>query len=576
MDDIAQLKRRLERLEALHTVGQVIHSTLDLREALSLILREAVRLMRANSGTVSLVNPTTGFLEVEAIEGFPASARGLRLKVGEGITGWVAKTGQAARVSDVATDRRYVRLRPGVGAEMAVPLRVGDAVRGIINVDADRVDAFTAEDLELLQDLAAMAAPAIANTWLYEQARQKARLLESLVRVGQIINSTLSLDEALQAIVRETRALLGAKMCSLMMVDDSREWLDLRAHYGAGKEYVAKPRISLADSFIGIVIRRRKPMQLENVQKSGRYQNASLARKEGLVSLLSVPLLFSGKAIGTLNLYTGEPHTFSDEEVRTLSAYAELSALALEKARLYDRIVQVEETLRQSERLSALGLLAAEVAHEIRNPLTVIKMLHHSLALEFPATDPRATDVRIMGEKMDHLNRIVDRVLDFARGSEPQRTQVDVNQLVDDLGLLTRHTLRVHNVELVRRLDPRLPMISADATQLEQAFLNLTLNAVEAMPKGGRLTIRTRTLPIARPGQRPTHVMVRFRDTGEGMSEEQRKRAFSSLLQTTKPKGTGLGLAIVARVVDQHQGLVKVWSQLAKGTTISVVLPVGA
>jgi signal transduction histidine kinase len=131
-------------------------------------------------------------------------------------------------------------------------------------------------------------------------------------------------------------------------------------------------------------------------------------------------------------------------------------------------------------------------------------------------------------------------------------------------------------VELVRRLDPRLPMISADATQLEQAFLNLTLNAVEAMPKGGRLTIRTRTLPIARPGQRPTHVMVRFRDTGEGMSEEQRKRAFSSLLQTTKPKGTGLGLAIVARVVDQHQGLVKVWSQLAKGTTISVVLPVGA
>ncbi|MEO8127047.1 MAG: GAF domain-containing protein, partial [Bryobacteraceae bacterium] len=116
-------------------------------------------------------------------------------------------------------------------------------------------------------------------------------------------------------------------------------------------------------------IRRKKSMQLENVQSSGRYQNASLARREGLVSLLSVPLLYGGKAMGTLNLYTGEPHTFSDEEVRVLSTYAELSALALEKARLYDRIVSVEEELRQSERLSALGVLAAGIAHEIRNPL---------------------------------------------------------------------------------------------------------------------------------------------------------------------------------------------------------------
>lgn len=573
-EQLEQLRNRLDRLEALHLVGQVIHSTLDLREALQLVMREAVRLMRANSGSVCLVNPTTGFLELEAAHGLPSGARNLRLRLGEGITGWVARVGKPARVGDVTKDKRYFALRPGVRSELAVPLRVADEVRGVINVDSERLNAFSEEDQALLQDLATLAAPAIGNTWLYEQEKQKARLLESLVRVGKIINSTLNLDDALLVITREARTLLRAKVVSLLMLDDTGEWLELRAHFGAGKTYVEKPRLSVSESFIGIVIRRKKPMQLENVQSSGRYQNASLARREGLVSLLSVPLLYGGKAMGTLNLYTGEPHTFSDEEVRVLSTYAELSALALEKARLYDRIVSVEEELRQSERLSALGLLAAEIAHEIRNPLTVMKMLHHSLDLDFPVDDPRRTDVRIMGEKMDHLNRIVDQVLDFARSTEPRMETVDINQLLDDLSLLTRHKLRDQNVQLIRRLDVNLPTIIGDATQLEQAFLNLTLNAVEAMPQGGRLTVRSRTLPLNRDKERPTHVLVRFRDSGVGMSKEQSRRVFTSVLSSTKARGNGLGLAIVSRVIEQHQGKVRLWSQPGKGTTIALVLPI--
>jgi signal transduction histidine kinase len=285
-----------------------------------------------------------------------------------------------------------------------------------------------------------------------------------------------------------------------------------------------------------------------------------------------VPLLYSKQAIGTLNVYTATPHSFSDEEVRILSAFAELSAIAIEKARLYERIVDVEEHLRQNEKLSAIGLLAAEIAHEIRNPLTVMKMLFHSLDLRFAAGDPRSRDVEVMSQKMDLLDRIVEQVLDFARSSEPKLAPVNVNKLIEDLGLLTRHKLKNQNVQMLQQLDPNLPLLNADATQLEQAFLNLTLNAVQAMPQGGKLTISTRALNPRRAGE-PDRVAIEFKDTGQGMTQEQCKKAFTSLLSTTKPTGTGLGLAIVSRVVEIHRGEVNLKSAPARGTTITIVLP---
>ena len=182
-----------------------------------------------------------------------------------------------------------------------------------------------------------------------------------------------------------------------------------------------------------------------------------MARREGLVSLLSAPLVFGGQAIGTLNVYTGSPRSFSNEEVHILRALAELSAIAMEKARLYERVVDVEEQLRQNEKLSALGLLAAEVAHEIRNPLTVMKMLYHSLRLDFQPGDPRVKDDAILREKMEHLNKIVEQILDFARSTEPNLSAVNVNQLLDDLGLLTRHKLRNQRIQFVRDLPPTCP-----------------------------------------------------------------------------------------------------------------------
>ena len=293
-----------------------------------------------------------------------------------------------------------------------------------------------------------------------------------------------------------------------------------------------------------------------------------------MAALLSVPLLFGGQAIGTLSVYTGQPYNFSNDEVRILSALAELSAIAIHKARLYERVVDVEEQLRLNEKLAALGLLAAEVAHEIRNPLTVIKMLYHSLGLKFSEGDPRGKDASMIGEKIEHLNRIVEQILNFARTTEPRMVPVNLNELIDEMGLLVRHKLKHQNVQLERRLQPALPPVMGDAPQLEQAFLNLILNAAQAMPSGGTLTITSRSLSALRRAGRPTHVAVEFEDTGRGMTEEQRRGAFKSVLTTTKATGTGLGLAIVGRIIETHHGKLKIKCPPGGGTTVTILLPV--
>lgn len=570
--ELEALRERLHRLELLQRVSSVIHSTLDPQEAFQHIVHEMVTSLEAGSGSLVLVNPTNHVLEILAAEGLPESTLQLQLDLGEGLTGWVARTGMPARVGDVENDSRYVAVRKEIRSELVVPLEVDGEVRGVLNVDAEEMDAFSAEDQAWLEQLAQQAARVVQNTWLYEQIRHKARLFESLIHVSQTISSTLNLDDALNAVAKEGCSLMGSKICALQLLDESGQWLELRACYGANEAYLNKPPVEASESLLGFVVRRKKPVQVENVQTSSRYQQVDIAREEGLVSLLSVPLQFGDEAIGLISVYTGEPHTFSNEEIRILAALADLSAIAIEKARLYERIVDVEEQLRQSEKLSALGLLAAEVAHEIRNPLTVVKMLFHSLDLNFPREDPRSEDVRIMGEKMELLNKIVEQILDFARSTEPRPEPVNVNHIIEDLGLLTRHKLSNQGIKLSRELQADLPEIMADAVQLEQVFLNLTLNAVEAMPEGGNLSIITRLESMS--DENPVGcVTVEFIDTGVGMPQEQADHAFTSLLATTKARGTGLGLALVGRIVESHRGSIRIESRVGEGTAITIQLP---
>jgi two-component system, NtrC family, sensor histidine kinase HydH len=228
-----------------------------------------------------------------------------------------------------------------------------------------------------------------------------------------------------------------------------------------------------------------------------------------------------------------------------------------------DQILTIEEQLRRADRLSALGELAAGMAHEIRNPLASIRGTAEILQDGVAADDPRREFGRILIRETDRLNRVVQDFLDFARPAPADHARLDLNQLVQEILNLVTFQAEKSGVR-VEFLPGSVPVIAGDGEKLKQAFLNLALNAVQAMPQGGRLGVVTE----ATTGR----VVLSFQDTGAGIPAAELDRIFDPFF-TTRRNGTGLGLAITCRIVRSHGGTIEVDSQIGRGSAFRVYLP---
>jgi signal transduction histidine kinase len=546
-----------------------LRTLLHPQKALDRILAAAVRSTRADSGSFILVNPNSGLLDIEASHNLSERAKRVKLRPGEGITGWVATTGKPLRTGDVRDEKRYVSINAKVRSEMAVPVEMRGQVVGLLNVDSINVDAFSATDEARLVDMASEAAQWLEFAWEIDQLRLKSSQLTSLVDTAQLIISESNLDEILEQITVQTFRLMKTRLCSVFLLNDDGSELVLRACHGGTDLYRGKPNLRTEDSLLGSVVTRHKPITVVDVMKEKGYIQTDIARKEKLVSMLAVPLIFAGKTLGVLAVYTQQRHRFSNDEIKILSTLGDLSAVAIEKGRLLARVVDMEEKLRASERLSALGLLAAEIAHEIRNPLTVVQMLFHALVESMHPDATSKRDAELISEKMRQMNRILDQVLSFARSSEPIREPVPAEQLIDDVFLLTRHKLLQQGIEIRSTIAENLPLLRADREQIEQVLLNLILNAADAMPKGGILRLSAALEEL--DGE--SHFVLAVRDNGQGMSSDQMANLFAPFL-TYKESGTGIGLAIVKKIMENHQGKVHVESKLGHGTKFKLLFPI--
>ncbi len=564
-----KLRLKYRRLQLLLKISNISSSSLEPPRLLRKLLDVAVKTTRATSGSIMLVDPNTGMLEIEAAVNLPRRIQRLKLKPGEGITGWTVAHGKTLRVNNVTDDLRYIPVKSTVRSELAVPLIVKEVVIGVLNVDSTKTNAFTAEDQDLLEAIATGTSKILYQAWIFKQGQDRARQLEILFSIARTIVSAVNLDDVLALMAEQATRLLDTPLCSIMLLNETRDELILKASHGASRDYTGKPNLKVRESLIGVVIRRQQPLAILDVRDSQRYQHLELAQKEGLVSLLSVPLIHGAETIGAINIYTRHQHRFSNEEIHLLTALASFSAIAIDKARMYEKIGIVEDQLRQNERLSALGLLAAEIAHEIRNPLTVVKMLVHAFQEQFAQDSERIKDCAMMMDKMNQMNTIVDRVLTFARSSEPELAPVLVPAVFEDMSLLLRHKLKSHSAVLKVDCPADIPPVPLDRSQVEQALLNLILNALDAKDHAATITLSGK---IIRVGDTDWLEIV-VSDNGPGMTAAVREKLFQPFL-TTKVTGTGLGLAIVQKIVENHRGKITVKSKPGKGTVFHLLFPV--
>lgn len=239
-----------------------------------------------------------------------------------------------------------------------------------------------------------------------------------------------------------------------------------------------------------------------------------------------------------------------------------------------------QEELLRAEKLTSLGQMAASIAHELNNPLSGV-LVYTQLMAKKMASDTLSKEVALsnlskMESEISRSSRIVRNLLDFARQTEPMLRLLDVNQVLEQAISLVGHQAMLQNVQIMRELDPALPKVMADPDQLQQVFINLSLNAIQAMPEGGKLTLRTTAVSDTKaPSKGPNWIKIDVQDTGCGIPKENLRKLFTPFFTTKgKGKGVGLGLAVVYGIIQRHKGRIEVQSEVGKGTTFTVYLEI--
>ena len=387
---------------------------------------------------------------------------------------------------------------------------------------------------------------------------------EALFSISSEISSTLQLEEVLQRVVAHACRLMEARVASLLLIDKEAGTLRPAATYGASVDYLALPDRAIDASLTGEVIKTGLPLYIPDVRQETRYSVADLARREGLCTLLAVPLRTKADVIGVLNVYTGEPRCFEESDLRLLTLLATQSAIAIENATLHRDEMEARERLRQSEKLAALGKLSAGLAHELRNPLNTMSMLIYAMARELPADGPLGADLQIVQGELRRMSLLIEQFLEFARPRPPHFQRDRLEEIMEETLLLLGPEARTRGVRIYKEWDQDLPRVWVDGAQIKQVFLNLLLNALQAMPGGGNLTVR-----IHGSGG---SVLTAITDEGEGIGPEARANLFQPFF-TTKQGGTGLGLSISQRILEGHNGRLRLLSRPGAGTTAIVRLP---
>ena len=457
---------------------------------------------------------------------------------------------------------------------------------------------------------------------------QKMNELKTLDRISKAMSSTMDLDRILSTILEGVAKHLNFDRAIICLVNEKQGFIEGRQAIGVAQELLSDLKIPLADELNPIVktVKNGRPYIIAKVAEGGMrlqepvsrqvkrlgatpqeskaevnsppiYQGGTTSSQErtygeifagleGRVNAMaSVPLVAKERVNGVLlvdNLHSGRP--IEEEDLRSLVTFTNQAGLAIENARLYDTEKRFSEELRQqvelakkelkeaqahlihSERLAAVGEMSVIVAHEVRNPMSSIRSCAQRIHKVVEEKDPNKKYTNYIMQEVDRLERIVKDMLTVTRQPKPNLVEENVNRVIEEILLHMDDEIRKSGTVLTKELDQNLPVIPVDPALLEQVILNMIQNALIFMQDREKKELKIAT------GQDKRFLQIRISDTGPGIPAHNRKKVFEPFF-STKPQGTGLGLAICQRIILAHKGKIELESEMDKGTTFIVSLP---
>ncbi len=576
---LEQLARCRRKVRALQEVGTAIASTLEHDELLHLVMERVSEVVDAERSTLYLLDPERGELWSKVAQG--ASVEEIRLRIGEGIAGWVARAERPLCIEDAYQDVRFDaewdrRMGYRTRSIVAVPLRGRDeSVLGVVQCLNKRTGqgVFDADDVTLLETLAAQASVAIENARLFgslvrqnlelkrtkHQLERKVRELDVLFEIARVSASAGELDDLLRGVLARAMRAVGAEAASILLGSARGGELRFRAAEGGNAEAVRRLSIPLGEGICGWVAQHGCAQVVNDVTRDPRH-SVRLSERVGYHprSVLCVPLRWQG-GVGALELLNKDrgQGKFTEEDLRLATVVAGHVSVAIDLA-------FARERREREARLSSLGRFLSGVLHDLRTPLSIIRG-YVQLMEEEENGEARGRFARSVERQVDLLNTMVRETLAFARG---ERT-LWIRELLlvpyfEELAEQLRRDVEVRGTPVRVELELRDRGKAAfDPAKLHRAVHNLYRNAVEAFGERGG------TFQIVVDRDAEGALLLRFEDDGPGIPEQLRGRLFESFTTHGKRSGMGLGLALVRKVVEDHGGGIELRSE--PGRTVFVV-----
>jgi signal transduction histidine kinase/ActR/RegA family two-component response regulator len=446
-----------------------------------------------------------------------------------------------------------------------IPLeRLQEGTRRLAQGDLDTRVEVTSHDE--FQDLAA------SFNRMAGQLGRQFKALEMRREISAALNPTGPLDDVLQACAQILTGHLKLTALGVWVVGDDDTALKLRARVESFHRPGAEPGILVSEAELQRITRERRPYVSNALSKDPRLKELEWAVREGVVAFVGHPLVVDDRQVGFVAAFATRP--IDDMDLSGFAAAAGDIARYIDRKRVEDALQESELQLRQLQKMEAVGRLAGGIAHDFNNLLTVILGRSHLLLAAMAADHPHRRPIKSIDQTAERAAMLTRQLLAFSRKQVLAPTVLDPNEVVVGMMDILQRLIG-ESVELTFNQDPDVGRVKVDRGQLEQVIVNLVVNARDAMPEGGRITIATSAaVPDESAAGSARQANLTVTDTGTGMDAHTQARIFEPFFTTKEPgKGTGLGLATVYGILRQSGGTIQVDSEPGAGTTFTISLP---